>query len=70
MLCLDTPDPHDIQDSFKGRQDFDKSWLSGGKETTLRMMVGKVCNDARYDLKNEVCHSVGGERDGAAPNRP
>lgn len=53
-LCSDIPNPHDIQDSFKGRQDFDKSWLSGGKQTTLRIMVGKVCNDARYDMKTEV----------------
>jgi hypothetical protein len=42
------------QDSFAGRQDFDKSWLSGAKKTVLRLAVGKACDGVRYDVKCEV----------------
>ena len=43
------------QDSFRGRRDFEKAWLSGARETALRTAVGKVCDGIRFDFKDEVC---------------
>jgi hypothetical protein len=59
------------QDSFRGNRDFDKSWLSGSKDTVLRAAVGKACDNARCDLKDEVRTSTlaGSERGGPISDR-